>query len=124
MIADNFDLAPAFTLALLRTITLVTGRPPIKLAAALPTPCENNSLLVLVTRLSGSRLSIASMLSNVSSEAIRAINAPYIITFPSRKPLKSGNVKKPKNSAALFATGILTRCSFSAASLLPVASQI
>ena len=111
MMADSFDFAPEFTLALLRTITLVTGKPPINPATELPIPCANNSLLVLVILRSGSRLSIASILSNVSNDAINAMTMPYTITVPFKKPLKSGRVKKLKNSLALPAAFICTRCS-------------
>ena len=73
---DNLDFAPACKLALLLTITLVIGNPPIKPDIVFPMPCANNSLLVLVTLLSGSKLSTASTLNKVSKLAIMAIIKP------------------------------------------------
>ena len=89
------------------------GKPPIKPEIVLPTPCANNSLLVLVTLLSGSKLSTASILNKVSKLAIIAIIKPYIITVLFVKPLKLGNVKKLKNSVGDFAIDKFTKCELS-----------
>lgn len=87
----------AFAFAELLTITLVTGKPPIKPEVMLPTPCANNSLLVDVVRLSESNLSIASILSKVSTEATIAIVNAAIYTCGLVICEKSGNVNKFKN---------------------------
>ena len=47
---DILVLAPEFTLAEERTITLVTGSPPNSPDTILPKPCAFNSRLVGVTR--------------------------------------------------------------------------
>ena len=60
-------------MAELLTITCVIGNPPTKPEIMLPVPCANNSLLVGVTFLSGSNLSEASTLNNVSKLATKAI---------------------------------------------------
>ena len=44
--ADIFVFAPKVILAVLRTITYVTGSPPIKPESKLPKPCALSSMLV------------------------------------------------------------------------------
>ena len=122
--AENLDFAPELTFALLRTMTLVTGKPPIKPASILPKPCDKSSRLVFVTFRSGSRLSTASMLKSVSKDAIMAIIKPVTMTLLFKKPLKSGNVKKLKNSEGLFAAFIFTKWSSKTVNSLPVAFSI
>ena len=92
-IADNLLLAPATILALLRTITAVTGKPPNKADAEFPIPCAINSLLVGVIRLKGSNLSEASMLNKVSKLATIAILNAINITPNSAIREKLGELK-------------------------------
>src|SRR5690606_14101538 len=116
---DIFVLAPALTLADERTITLVRGKPPTSPETILPTPWAFSYLLVGVILFCGSRLSTASIPSNVSRQATRASVTPVIqicllIMLP-----QSGKVKKEKNSVAEEAAGIVTRCSCRSAKFQP-----
>ena len=65
--------APAAMLADERTMTAVMGRPPSRPLTRLPAPWASSSRLGGVWRFWGSRLSTASMLSSVSSEATMAM---------------------------------------------------
>ncbi len=70
--ADSFDLAPDWMLAELRTMTCVTGNPPMSPETTLPRPCALSSRSVGVTRFCGSSLSVASTHSSVSRLATTA----------------------------------------------------
>ena len=77
-IAETLLLAPEATLAELRTITDVSGNPPINPLIILPIHCAFSSLLVGVTLLSGSSLSTASMPRRVSKLAtIARVSAAF-----------------------------------------------
>jgi hypothetical protein len=80
MIVLLLVFAPAFTLALLLTITLVSGSPPISPLVKLPNPCATSSLFGGVTLLIGSNLSTASIPNSVSKEATIANVSPLIQT--------------------------------------------
>ena len=107
--ADIFDLAPAFALAEVLTITDVIGNPPIIPLKKFPIPWANNSRFGLVTLFSGSILSAASIQSNVSILATIAIVNPTTQTSYVDIDEKLGNEKKPIKSLKLFAIGSLTR---------------
>ena len=71
-IVDNLERPPNAMFAELRTITCVTGSPPIRPETMLPSPCALSSRLVGVMRLCGSRRSVASTQSSVSMLAMTA----------------------------------------------------
>ncbi len=122
MMLDSFDWAPALRLAVDLTMTEVNGKPPIKPEIILPVPCASSSRLVGVTLLSGSILSVASMVSKVSNEAtIPKVNAT-IQTSLLNIPEKSGNDNWLINPEVLSNTGrwtiwasMTTRCAWAVA---------
>ena len=69
MIADAFVLLPALMFTELRTITDVTGNPPISPATMFPKPCAISSRFGGEVRCSGSILSTASRFKSVSNDA-------------------------------------------------------
>ena len=106
---DSFDFAPALTLAELRTITDVTGRPPNMPDTILPTPCAFNSLLVGLMRFCGSILSTASMLSKVSRLATMASVMAVIQTCALVMPAKLGEGNAATKSVGLSNTSSFTK---------------
>ena len=102
---------PDWMLAELRTMTCVTGRPPIRPEKMLPVPWAISSRLVGVTRRRGSSLSVASTQSSVSRLATRAMVKPVSHTDGMVTALKSGKLNCPMKSSKLSGTGTLTRCS-------------
>ena len=72
-IVDSRVLAPDVMLTELRTMTEVTGKPPMRPAVMLPMPWATSSRLVGDTRFCGSNLSTASRFSSVSKEATSAM---------------------------------------------------
>ena len=111
IIAESFVFAPAFTLAVVLTITDVIGKPPSNPARIFPTPCAFNSVFALENLFIGSILSPASRHNNVSILATAAIVAAVTQTAGLVKPEKSGKVNCPKNSLADEAVGNCTKCS-------------
>ena len=85
-------------LAELRTITWVTGKPPIIPEAIFPTPCAINSRFLGVTRFSGSILSVASTHSKVSKLATKAMVKATIQTLILDIALKLGKMIKSKSA--------------------------
>ena len=90
MMADNLLLAPKDMLAELRTITCVTGKPPIKPDNMLPKPWALSSWLVGVTRRKGSSLSVASTHNKVSKLATIAMTMATLYISMLRHCEKSG----------------------------------
>ena len=111
-IVDAFVLPPKEIFAELLTITCVTGKPPINPEKIFPNPCAFNSLLVGVTPLSGSILSVASTLNNVSRLATMASITAIFHTSGLYIALISGKVNCVKKSLRPDGTGRLTSCSF------------
>src|SRR6188508_751391 len=109
--ADNLVFAPAFTLAVVLTITDVIGNPPIRPAKIFPTPCAFNSAFALEYLFIGSILSPASRHNNVSILATAVMVAAVIHTAGFVNAEKSGKVNWPKNSLAEEAVGNCTKCS-------------
>ena len=103
-------LPPALMFTELRTITDVTGNPPISPAAMLPTPWAISSRLGGEIRFCGSSLSTASRFKSVSSEATRAMVTAAMNTCGFARAEKSGHCRKPRKPARLSATGTCTRC--------------
>jgi hypothetical protein len=73
---DSLVLPPASAFAALLTITAVMGSPPNRPLIILPVPCATSSLFCEI-RLYGSILSIASILSRVSSVATKQIQRHF-----------------------------------------------
>src|SRR6186713_644368 len=109
--ADIFVFAPAFTLAVVLTITDVIGMPPINPAKMFPIPCAFNSVLELENLFIGSILSPASKHNNVSTLATAAIVAAVTHTAGFVNDEKFGKLNWPKNSLTEEATGNCTKCS-------------
>ena len=84
MIAEARDLAPALTLVELRTMTPVTGSPPMAPDTMLAAPCPTNSrlksvrgpLCILSTETADSRLSTLAMSATVSTPIATASQSP------------------------------------------------
>ena len=106
-IVDIFVLAPAFIFTELRTITDVTGIPPIRPEIKFPYPCASNSRFEDTFRFNGSILETASRFNKVSSEAIIAIVIPTNQTFLFAKDAKEGKVKI---ALILSILGMETKC--------------
>ena len=90
--ADIFVLPPKLIFAELRTITCVTGKPPINPEITFPNPCAFNSLFVEVILLYGSILSVASTQSKVSKLATIANTIAIFQTSKFVIAEKSGKV--------------------------------
>ena len=88
--ADIRSRPPAATLAPLRTITAVTGRPPRNPETALAVPCASSSRSGGLCRLSGSSRSTACTDSRVSMLATMAMVAPAIQVAVFDSAAKSG----------------------------------
>ena len=88
---DFADRAPASMFALLRTISLIIGRPPIAAATRLPTPSANRSRLRSLARFFGSSPSTARQLSVDSIVPTSANMTTYLIDAPDRICEKSGS---------------------------------
>ena len=110
MIADPLLCAPASTFADERTITDVTGRPPIMPETMLPPPCAINSQFLSVVRRCGSSSSTAFTLN--SDSRLATIASVSAVTHTALLPIavKSGSVNRPTKPEMLSATGTWTRC--------------
>src|SRR5690349_21104090 len=106
---DNRVFPPALTLAELRTITAVIGKPPIRGDTTLPTPWATSSRLLGEIFFSGSSLSTASTLSSDSRLAIRAMVIAIFHTTGFPMAEKSGKVREPKKEPKDPVMGILAR---------------
>ena len=117
MIVDALVSAPDITLAEDRTITEVTGKPPIMPETMLPLPCASNSQFLSVERRRGSISSTAFTLS--SDSRLATIASVAAVVHSAAVPIceKSGKVNRPTKPSKPCAIGTWTRCFASSAKL-------